>query len=94
MMRMFSRVDTGTAIGTGMGTTGIVGEIAKNSTECAVTQIVVEQKQNLMDLDVFFGLMPVELNITGALALSGGIVLLLSFIRGKREQRKREEKDK
>ena len=86
---MFSRVDSGTAVGAGLAGSGVVGEVAKEAAKAS-------QPQNLMDVDILFGmLMPhFYLTVTGAIAIVGTALLILSFIRGNKEKRKREERDK
>ena len=81
---MFNRVDSGTAVGAGMAGGGVVGEVAK-----------VSHPQSLMDFDVLFGLMMPDfyLPLTGAIAIAGTILLILSFMRGNKEKRKREQRD-
>lgn len=81
---MFNRVDSGTAVGAGLAGGGVVGEVSKD-----------RHPQNLMDADVLFGaLMPdFYLPLTGAIAIAGTVLLILSFIRASREKKKREQRD-
>ncbi len=85
---MFNRVDSGTAVGAGLAGSGVVGEVAKEAAK-------VNPPQNLMDVDILFGmLMPhFYLTVTGAIAIVGTALLILSFMRGNREKRKREARD-
>ena len=56
---------------------GIVGEIAKDPTP-----------QNLMDVDIFFGLfMPyIYLTVTGLIAIIGTSILVLGYIRDRKDK--------
>ena len=81
---MFSRVDSGTALGAGLAGGGLAAEVSK-----------VEMPRNIMDFDVMFGMVPgYYLTVSGLIAITGTIILVLSFVRGNREKHRREERDK
>jgi hypothetical protein len=63
---------TSTIVGGSMFSGGIVGEVSKK-----------EAPMNLMDFDILFGLLMPHfyLTITGLLAITGTIILVLTFIR-------------
>jgi|TARA_R110000782_G_scaffold209785_1_gene297945 hypothetical protein len=83
---LYSRTDTGTAIGGGMLGTGTVAEIAKKGTDPA---------KDLMQIDVLFGIVDgYYLNLGGLIAIVGVLILVHSAVRGWKEKKRRTERDK
>ena len=81
---MFSRVDSGTALGAGLAGGGLAVEATK-----------VDLPRNIMELDVLCGIFPgYYLTASGAIAIIGTVLLILSAIRGHKEKHRREERDK
>ena len=83
MMRMFSRVDTGTAVGAGMTGGGLSVEVVKRNTPIS---------QDIMQIDWLFFTDSYHLNTGGAIALVGVLLLLHSSYRGYKEKKKREQR--
>lgn len=82
---MFSRVDSGTALGSGLLGAGTVAEIAKKGQEAPV---------DLMHVDVLFGLVPgYYLHAGGLIAIVGLVILMHSSWRGHKEKKRRERKE-
>ena len=67
---------TSTVVGGSLFSGGIVGEVSKK-----------EVPMNLMDFDILFGLLMPHfyLTITGLLAITGTIILVLTFIRNSKD---------
>jgi len=83
---IYSRVDTGTAIGGGMLGTGTAVEIVKKGADPA---------KDLMQLDVLFGMLPgYYLNLGGLIAIVGVLILIHSAVRGWKEKKRRTEREK
>ena len=90
---MPGRIDTGMLTGGGLLGAGTTGEIVRSSAlECALPVI---EAQNLMDIDIFFGLFQpyFYVTVTGGIAISGAILMFLSYRRGTREKKKREQRE-
>jgi len=82
---MFSRVDTGSVLGGSMVGAGTVVEVSKKGV----------QDIDIMQVDVLFGLIPgYYLHLGGLIAIVGVIILIHSSIRGHREKKRREQRDK
>jgi len=80
---MFSRVDSGTALGGALAGAGIAGEVSQ-------TPAV-----NIMEIDILCGLIPgYYLQLTGAMAIVGTAILIISSIRGYKERQRRIEREK
>ena len=93
---MPSRIDTLTYTGFGFLGVGTTGELVKvattNSLECPI--LPIEAAQNIMELNLFFGYLPgYEVNLTGVIAITGLVIMFISARRGKKQQRKREERE-
>ena len=91
---MPARIDTGMLTGGGFLGAGATGEIVRNAAmKCAEPAI---QAKNLMDADILMGLLMPHfyVTVTGGIAIGGAILMILSYMRGSREKKKREERDK
>lgn len=82
---MFSRVDTGTALGAGMTGGGLTVEVAKRLPD--------PPSQDVMQLDWLFFMPDYHLNTGGAIAIIGVIILIHSSYRGWSEKKKRQQRD-
>ena len=97
---MPSRIDTLTYAGFGLLGGGTIGEMSKESAkyplECPpLPEMPVKGVVNRMDINLLFGYIPgLEINLTGVIAILGGVMMVLAARRGKKQQRQREERDR
>ena len=84
---MPARIDTGMLTGGGFLGAGATGEIVRNAAmKCAEPAIQ----------DILMGLLMPHfyVTVTGGIAIGGAILMILSYMRGSREKKKREARDK
>lgn len=98
---MPSRIDTLTYAGFGLLGGGTIGELSKHEAakplECPPLPEIPAKEiaENIMDINLFFGYLPgYEINLTGVIAILGGVMMVLAARRGKKQQRQREDRDR
>lgn len=90
---MFSRVDTGTAVGAGTTASGLTVEAVKTISQSAEKNMPVASR-DIMQLDWLFFTPEYHLNTGGAIAIIGVLILIHSSYRGWSEKKKREAKER